>query len=735
MTYTPPATVTMTVTDRIAHLTIDNPRQAGALTRPMLRELRGHLDAIAHTPGVRAVVLTGTGHTFSVGLDISAITVGEESIEHDFVDVEGALARCPKPTIAAIAGHCIGGGTQLAVACDLRIAADTARFALTPATLGLVYPADSIERLTAVIGPAATKRLLLTADTITADTALTYGLVTDVLPAAELAHATATLAATIAARSPVTVTAAKQMTDTAARGEVPGTLRRHWRITPNPDLPVGLAAFAAKTTPTFPTHTPVTRPERTPTSMLLTALDPTRLATDTATAITIGADHLSREELHAAASALAATLPGPGPVAVHATATMDTVVAVTAAILAGIPVVPIAPDSGPAELRHILADAAVTHWVGDPHPASTLPTVPVSRRARTVGNLGRGPSADDIAMIVYTSGTTGAPKGVNLSHRALAAGLDALAEAWQWTADDTVVHGLPLFHLHGLVLGTLGSLRVGSRVVHTGNPKPGSYAAADGTMYFGVPTVWSRIVADETSARALSRARLLVSGSAPLPTPVFEQITALTGHAPLERYGMSETMITLSTRADGERRPGWVGAPLRGVQTRLIGEDGLEVPADGESIGRLQVRGPMLFDGYLNRPDATAAAWTDDGWFVTGDLAAHDASGFHRIVGRESVDLIKSGGYRIGAGEIETALLAHPSVREVAVVGQPDPDLGQRVVAFVVTDEHHLPGHGAALTAFVADTLSHHKRPREVVFVDALPRNAMGKVQKKLLVS
>ena len=252
-------------------------------------------------------------------------------------------------------------------------------------------------------------------------------------------------------------------------------------------------------------------------------------------------------------------------------------------------------------------------------------------------------------------------------------------------------------------------------------------------MYFGVPTVWSRIAADEESAQALRRARLLVSGSAPLPTAVFHRIAELTGSAPIERYGMSETMITLSTRADGERRPGSVGQPVLGVETRLRTEDGQAVPDDGESIGRLQVRGSMLFTGYLNKPEATAAAWTDDGWFMTGDVATRDAEGFHRIVGRESVDLIKSGGYRIGAGEVETALLAHPSVREVAVVGQADADLGQRVVAYVVTDEENQKPLADHLIDFVAHTLSHHKRPREVVFLDELPRNAMGKVQKKLL--
>ena len=244
-----------------------------------------------------------------------------------------------------------------------------------------------------------------------------------------------------------------------------------------------------------------------------------------------------------------------------------------------------------------------------------------------------------------------------------------------------------------------------------------------------MPTVWSRIVEDEASARALSGARLLVSGSAPLPVPVFERLRALTGLTPIERYGMSETMLTISTRVDGERRPGWVGVPVRGVETRLRDEHGGEVPHDGESIGGLQVRGATLFDGYLNRPDATAESWTEDGWFKTGDVAVIDAGGFHRIVGRESTDLIKSGGYRIGAGEVETALLGHPGVKEAAVVGLPDADLGQRIVAFVVGDELD----EQALIDHVASQLSVHKRPREVRLVESLPRNAMGKVQKKLL--
>ncbi len=230
-------------------------------------------------------------------------------------------------------------------------------------------------------------------------------------------------------------------------------------------------------------------------------------------------------------------------------------------------------------------------------------------------------------------------------------------------------------------------------MIHTVRPTPAACAAAGGSVYFGVPTVWSRLTADASSARALAGARLLVSGSAALPVRVFDSLRALTGLAPVERYGTSETLITLSTRADGERRPGWVGQPLPGVHTRLRDEHGVQVPADGRSIGELQLRTPTLFDSDLNRPEATAASWTVDGWLRTGDVAVIERTGFHRIVGRKSTDL------------------------------------GDASSAYVVGAELD----GVDLSGFAAEALSVHKRPRGVRVVDDLPRNAMGKVQKKLL--
>ena len=459
-------------------------------------------------------------------------------------------------------------------------------------------------------------------------------------------------------------------------------------------------------------------------SLLGALTDP--CAADRYALITVDGTSLSAGQLRGRAEAVAALIAGAKAVAVDATSTLSTVVAVVGALLAGVPVVPIPADCGPAERDYLIRDSGAQLLLSDRH-SDEPPTVPVVAVPIVQGSFsGPVPHPDSPAMIVYTSGTTGAPKGVVLSYRAIAADIDALAEAWHWTPDDLLVHGLPLFHVHGLILGTIGALRVGSPVVHTGRPTPAAYAAARGSLYFGVPTIWTRICRDPMAAQALRGARLLVSGSAGLPVPVFHQLTSLTGIAPIERYGMTESLITLSTRVDGERRPGWVGVAVRGVAARVLDEHG--EPVTG-TPGRLQLCGATMFDGYHQRPDETAAVLGADGWLETGDVAVVDEGGFHRIVGRASTDLISSGGYRIGAGEIEDVLLGHPAVREAAVIGTPHTDLGEQVTAYVVAD-----GVSAAeLRDFVSGQLSVHKRPREVFFVDALPRNTMGKIVKKRL--
>ncbi|MFI9765991.1 acyl-CoA synthetase [Streptomyces sp. NPDC052415] len=463
------------------------------------------------------------------------------------------------------------------------------------------------------------------------------------------------------------------------------------------------------------------------------------------TALRFGERSLTYAELAAATGALADRIAGRGRVAVWATPALETAVAVVAALEAGAAAVPLNPKSGEKELGHILSDSApglVLAAPGDELPPTLrdLERVDVDVRA-TGGRHPRPADGEDPALVVYTSGTTGPPKGAVLPRRAVAHTLDALADAWQWTADDVLVHGLPLFHVHGLVLGVLGPLRRGGSVRHLGRFSPEGVAReldAGATMLFGVPTMYHRIAQalpdDPALTRALGTARLLVSGSAALPVHDHERIAAATGRRVIERYGMTETLMNTSIRADGEARPGTVGVPLPGVELRLVEEDGAPITAyDGETVGEIQVRGPNLFAEYLNRPDATADAFTADGWFRTGDMAVRDPDGYVRIVGRKATDLIKSGGYKIGAGEIENALLEHPAVREAAVTGEPDADLGERIVAWVVPADPHAPPGVEELAEHVARRLAPHKRPRVVHHLDALPRNDMGKIMKRAL--
>lgn len=460
-------------------------------------------------------------------------------------------------------------------------------------------------------------------------------------------------------------------------------------------------------------------------------------------AIQFGHRTLNYAELAQVAATVAREIGSARRIAVWATPSPHTCVAVVAGLFAGAAVVPVNPKVGSRELAHILADSQPDLVLAE--PAVQLPPefAAVPRLAveltRGSGNLPAEPPEESAALIVYTSGTTGSPKGVVLSRRAIRANLDSLASAWDWTDSDVLVHALPLFHVHGLILGVLGPLRLGGTVRHTGRFTSQAIAAelaSGATMLFGVPTMYHRLATDAESdteiANALGQARLLVSGSAALPAVEHQRIARLTGQQVVERYGMTETMMNCGIRAGGDRRPGYVGPPLDGVELRLVGDDGLEIGAnDDETAGEIQVRGANLFSGYLNRPDATDSAFSGD-WFRTGDVATRSPDGYIRIVGRKATDIIKSAGYKIGAGEIENVMLEHPAVAEVAVTGEPDPDLGERIAAWVVLIEGATVSRDE-LSDYVASLLTPHKRPRVVRFVTELPRNEMGKVMKKSL--
>lgn len=437
---------------------------------------------------------------------------------------------------------------------------------------------------------------------------------------------------------------------------------------------------------------------------------------------------------------ISSTIAGARRIAVWATPRPETCVAVLGALACGAAVVPLNPRSGPTELGHVLADSAPELILAAPDAAMPdtggIDVMSVALDSRTsAASLPPEPPEEQAAFVMYTSGTTGPPKGAILSRRAVAANLDALAAVWAWTADDVLVHGLPLFHVHGLILGVLGPLRAGGRLHHTRTFSPEAAAAAlrDGaTMLFGVPTMYHRLadaaVADSEVATALAGARLLVSGSAALARHDHDRIVSATGRGVAERYGMTETLITAAVPASVGSAPGSVGPALPGTELRLVDDDGTLVAGEDEP-GAIEVRGPSVFDGYLNRADVTAAVYTEDGWFRTGDVATLGPDGFVTIVGREATDLIKTGGFKVGAGEIEDVLVGHPGVAEAAVTAVPDDDLGERVEAWVVASPGAAP-RPVDLIEHVAAYLAPHKRPRAVHIVGSLPRNDMGKVVK-----
>jgi malonyl-CoA/methylmalonyl-CoA synthetase len=464
----------------------------------------------------------------------------------------------------------------------------------------------------------------------------------------------------------------------------------------------------------------------------------------------LGYRHLAHSCLaHAAALERAGVRPG-DRVAVWTQYHAATVVALAGNALAGVVSVPLNPLVGDRELAHILADATPRCALAADPSAVAARTPGLSTVAAPVVLGDPGPptvtaradtdaGADAPLLVVYTSGTTGAPKGAVLTASNVASNLDALAAAWRWTADATLVHALPLFHVHGLVLGLFGSLRVGGTLAwHERFAPPRVAASVAGAMLFAVPTMYHRLAdfaeRDAGAGRALANARLLVSGSAALPAREHARIERATGQRVVERYGLTETLINCAVRHDGDRRPGYVGPPLPGVELRLVTDarDVLDA-RDDATIGEVAVRGANVFAGYLNRPEATAAVRDADGWFYTGDLATRAPDGYVRVVGRRATDLIKTGGFKVGAGEVEAALLEHAGVSEAAVIGLPDDDLGEKIVAFVVPRDAAAPPDVQALVDLVAQALGPHKRPRGVHLVASLPRNAMGKVLKAAL--
>ena len=344
--------------------------------------------------------------------------------------------------------------------------------------------------------------------------------------------------------------------------------------------------------------------------------------------------------------------------------------------------------------------------------------------------------AEDLAAILYTSGTTGRSKGAMLSHGNLLANARTLKDYWQWQRGDVLIHALPIFHVHGLFVGLHGALLNGSKMIWFSRFEPRATIArfAEATVFMGVPTLYVRMLAEPSlTAQSCGRMRLFVSGSAPLLAETFDDWRERTGHTLLERYGMSETVMLTSNPYHGERRRGTVGLALPGVTLRVVGEQGRLCGA-GE-IGDIEVRGASVFAGYWRLPEKTAEEISTDAagqrWFRTGDVGMVSADGYVTIVGR-SKDLVISGGYNVYPAEVEGYLNEMPGVAESAVIGVPHADFGEAVVAFVVAK----PGctvDGAAIIAALKSRIANFKVPKHLATLTELPRNAMGKVQKNLL--
>lgn len=427
----------------------------------------------------------------------------------------------------------------------------------------------------------------------------------------------------------------------------------------------------------------------------------------------------------------------------------ELIVTVLGVLRAGAVLVPLNPAYTAAEATYIVKDSGasliVTHdeqAVGLRAGGISIPIIPVVEPSS--GNIAApARTPDDAALIVYTSGTTGSPKGAVLSQGALLSNLTTVATAWRWTADDRLLLTLPCFHLHGLALGILGSMLVGSSIVlrarFAAEEVPLWLAATRCSIFFGVPTMYNRLVALPSATidvADLGQMRLWVSGSAPLTTATWARFRDRFGHEILERFGMSEGGFMIAVPYAGPRRPGVVGKAFPGIEVCVVDPDAadrgeIEAPPPDQP-GEIIIRGPNLFSGYWQRPEDTRQAFVN-GYFRSGDLAVVEPDGMIRIVGRRSVDIIKSRGFKISAVEIENYLQAHPSVAEVAVVGIPDPDLGEVVTAVITLTSATLSAED--VRAHARAGLAPHKVPGRVVFMDDIPRTGPGKFKKRELIA
>lgn len=399
------------------------------------------------------------------------------------------------------------------------------------------------------------------------------------------------------------------------------------------------------------------------------------------------------------------------------------------ALAIGAATLPCHPAARRREVEHFIADAQPRVVVSPLDVPRSWRSDDVARALRDAdeGTLDANVTDNAIALLLYTSGTTGAPKGAMITHANIAATVRALHQAWSWSSGDTILHTLPIAHVHGLIVAQHGAFFAGAHAVWADRFDASEVLRLIEkhkiTVYMGVPTHYARLLEQRSTDANLASLRLMTSGSAPLSADVHRAINERFGVQIVERYGMTEIGIVLSNPLDGARKPGSIGVPLPGVRAQVIDADGREAPEG--SVGELTISGPSVFSGYLGQPSKTAETVVD-GWMRTGDLGYRDADGYYFLVGRRA-EMIISGGYNVYPAEVERVFERAAGIREIAVVGLPDADLGERVVAAVIVDGQ--PDE-RAWRALAERELSPYKQPRAYVIVEDFPRTELGKVQR-----
>ncbi|HEY8347133.1 MAG TPA: AMP-binding protein [Symbiobacteriaceae bacterium] len=748
-------TVLFEQADGIAVITFNRPQVRNAFTVAMWRRLHQLVKQVRTSGTARVLILQGAGEqAFTSGSDIRELAAMDvPEFERNLQVIEeaiGAVEELPIPTIACLNGHAVGGGLELALACDLRVASREALLGMPVAKLGVPITDRFARRLVDLVGPSRAKDLIYTGRLISADEAQQLGLVNRVCPPEQVRAVATEMARVIANHSPVALRVAKEaigrsLARSGAEREGEGT-----RIDPA-DLMEGIRAFLEKRPPRFGARAPG-RGEPVPAGLPL--FHRAEAHADRTAIIDQEGRYRYRDLLNASARVASVLLAGRSDLEEERVAFLVppsfTYVAVQWGIWrAGGIAVPLAVSHPPAELAYVIRDADASVVVA--HPSLADRVRPLAEEAgirfllttdllETAAPPPALPAltSNRRAMIIYTSGTTSRPKGVVMTHGNIQAQVTTLVEAWEWSETDHILLTLPLHHVHGIINVLTCALWSGAlcTMFERFDPVKVWEAIATGTLtlFMGVPTMYARLIATweaappekrriwSTAARSL---RLMVSGSAPLPVRVLERWREITGHVLLERYGMTEIGMALSNPLHGTRHPGHVGLPLPGIEVRLVDEQGNPVPPG--QPGEIEVRGPSVFLEYWRRPEATRAAFRD-GWFRTGDIAVLE-DGSYRLLGRSSVDIIKSGGYKLSALEIEEAFREHPQIEECAVVGLPDEEWGERVAMAVVPKAGWHPTL-EELRRWGAERLAPYKLPTRLLVLDELPRNAMGKVTK-----